>query len=324
MSSHAQHAIVSSDTQSSGAPGSSSEPDRHGKRKAPEFTSGREISPVPAQSPEASGSTGPVIVQPSDQEREISGRLEKIIDEFCHGSSTKIDAITAIIATISESNLDEKFKQGSITSYILLIGDIEEKEGDREKRAHFREAAERSCEASGSAPTQEESSQENRDGAEPGGGGDIRTQRDRLISSVSRVRSEDEGSQYDSDKASGSESSQPKSKKRHIKEDDLPWFAEEKQAREEEDSRCRENRRLLRLYIKNPAKIKEYISISHVAPCNFPSTEWDKLIRGELADFDTIYSSIHHIGAPQENRGRIGDSEIVFGHGNPLRKVEDH
>ncbi|KAG6884785.1 hypothetical protein C0992_005779, partial [Termitomyces sp. T32_za158] len=229
---------------------------------------------------------------------------------------TKTDAI--------KSDLDGKYQRDSIANYIILLGDIEEKERDREKRADRQEEAEARF-----VRSRRES--ERHEAIEPIGDepkcreNDPRQAQNRGIrEDVPEEAIEDGESERESAGTSESEAHQLPSKKRKIYESDLPWFSEEKLARKEEDSRCRENRRLLQLYTLNPSKSISPSRISHLALCNFPGSEWDKLIKGELADFDAVYSSIHYVRAPWKNRGRIGDHEIIFGHSDPMRKVEDH
>ncbi|KAG6874646.1 hypothetical protein C0992_007125, partial [Termitomyces sp. T32_za158] len=202
------------------------------------------------------------ILQPSEQERGITRRLESIVDGFRTGHASKCDAITGIINCISKAELDGRFKQESITSYIILLEDIETKERDWERRATHREEAERQRDLP--VPDLEQTqpiesirnTEQSTVGPSHREATSSRTDRERTVRTSTRESQGGRG--YDSDTTEGSEyhSDKPETKKRRVKKEELPWFTEEKLARENEDSRCKENRRLLKLYLKDPAGIK--------------------------------------------------------------------
>ncbi|KAJ2936322.1 hypothetical protein H1R20_g770, partial [Candolleomyces eurysporus] len=56
-------------------------------------------------------------------------------------------------------------------------------------------------------------------------------------------------------------------------------------------------------------------------PPGFPSSEWDNLLKGKAVNLDVVFSSVYHVRAVKENRGRLGEHEISFGHSEPSRKV---
>lgn len=298
-------------------------------REAPAPPGSHRTTPEPGRT---SRDVTPQVLRPSDQEQQILGRLEQIVDEFRHGRKSKVDAVTEIVETINKSDLDEKFRRGSIADYITVLTDIESKEKERDERTEHHEETEnrQPGERDGSVnreqlvePDEEGERRKGKERARSPTFPPIHAHRNRLLRAA--PESSDASSNSEADTSEGKSSpDQPKTKKRKVKEEDLPWYHGEKLARETEDPRCVENRRLLKLYHKDPSRVKQHIAASRTAPCNFPTSEWDKLLRGELADFDVIYSAIHHVGTPQENRGRIGDREIVFGHSDPVRKVENH
>ncbi|KAG6894731.1 hypothetical protein C0992_004920 [Termitomyces sp. T32_za158] len=231
----------------------------------------------------------------------------------------KVNSITNIVDTVGESTLDAKFRSDCIEHNIALLNSIKKESRRHQERAEEREATERERD-------------KNREGRETyplepyheGTTGLVKgKQREGLL--VTRAhRDKLAGNAADSGSESELDGSESKAKKQKIREDELPWYEEEKSSRADEDVRCQGNRELLQLYLRNPSFVKQHIAISRSAPSNYPMSEWDQIIKGEPADFDVIYSAIHHVGTPRENRGRFGDCEFIIGNSDPIRKVEDH
>jgi hypothetical protein len=101
----------------------------------------------------------------------------------------------------------------------------------------------------------------------------------------------------------------------------MPWYKDEEEGRHNVNRSCIESSRLLRQYGRDLSIVKRWITSSTTAPTGFPSSEWDNLLRGKAVNLDVVFSSVYHIGAVRENRGRIGKHEINFGHSEPSRKV---
>lgn len=68
-------------------------------------------------------------------------------------------------------------------------------------------------------------------------------------------------------------------------------------------------------------KSMRWISYSVSTPAGFPSTKWENLLKGKAVNLDVVDSSLFHVVAVRENRGRIGDHEISLAHTEPSRKV---
>jgi hypothetical protein len=62
--------------------------------------------------------------------------------------------------------------------------------------------------------------------------------------------------------------------------------------------------------------IKHWITVSPSAPCAFPTTEWENIIKGKSVNLDSVLSSLHHISAVKENIGHVGSTEISLGCSN--------
>ncbi|GLB44966.1 hypothetical protein LshimejAT787_1900440 [Lyophyllum shimeji] len=132
------------------------------------------------------------------------------------------------------------------------------------------------------------------------------------------------GSQFDRTDSEGRERSDREKRRRTEKLDvtRLPWHGRETLDQELGNPSCIRTRKLLELFGRDYAEVKRQIELSGTAPVGFPSDQWDNIIRCKAVNLDVILSSLHHVGAPKENVGRIGHTEISFGRSEPIRKVE--
>jgi hypothetical protein len=127
--------------------------------------------------------------------------------------------------------------------------------------------------------------------------------------------------QQESDDESGEQGRS--NKKQRIYESQMPWFNNEQRIRKSNTNRsCNKTRSILDVIQRDPVTVKRWIRCASSAPAGFPSTEWDALIKGESANLDTIFSSLHHVHCIDESVGRVGTTEIQFGRPKPAAKVE--
>jgi hypothetical protein len=76
------------------------------------------------------------------------------------------------------------------------------------------------------------------------------------------------------------------------------------------------------VFQRDQSAVKRWIKCASTAPAGFPNTEWDALVKGETVDIDTVFSSLHHIHSVDEGIGRVGSTEIQFGHPKPAARIE--
>ncbi|KAG6885225.1 hypothetical protein C0992_005322, partial [Termitomyces sp. T32_za158] len=242
-----QSSQASSETQFTGSLGNTDSTVKSGKRPAREFIPEEESSGMngsSSQSTQTDPTQPPIVAQLTRQDRAITEQLEGNLDSFRRGRTSKADAITKIISLVSESGLDKKIKRGTITSYILLLGEIEEKEGDRERRARLRdrtvgenpENRQGDTSAGSSSQTQLADRTETHNISKPEQSAATREQRNELARAGVDSYNNSRGNCSDSGESSGSEQHRPKAKKRKVIEEDLPWYQGEKVARESEDA----------------------------------------------------------------------------------------
>ncbi|TEB27633.1 hypothetical protein FA13DRAFT_1601190, partial [Coprinellus micaceus] len=80
----------------------------------------------------------------------------------------------------------------------------------------------------------------------------------------------------------------------------------------------------LRKFGRDISACKQWLLTSSSAPSGFPASEWENLLRGKPVNLDVVFSSLYQMVPVKENKGRIGDNEISFGHTEPARKVQTH
>jgi hypothetical protein len=111
-------------------------------------------------------------------------------------------------------------------------------------------------------------------------------------------------------------------KKQRVFERDMPWYRRESTARESANPSCTKTREILTTFARDYTTVKHWITVSLSAPCGFPSTEWENIIKGKPVNLDSVLSSLHHISPVKENVGRVGSTEISLGRSEPTRRVK--
>ncbi|KAJ2919654.1 hypothetical protein MD484_g769, partial [Candolleomyces efflorescens] len=156
--------------------------------------------------------------------------------------------------------------------------------------------------------------------SDPASGSSCRQERSDHSNSSSRQHKRPRSSSTDVlDDGEGSVRSKHPPQKR-LRESDMPWFEKDQEARRRMRSSCVESGKLLRTYGKDIKKVKGWVTFSASAPSNFPSSEWENLLRGEAVDLDVVLSSLYDFGSGREDRVCFGDCEIKL-YSEPSRKV---
>jgi hypothetical protein len=103
-------------------------------------------------------------------------------------------------------------------------------------------------------------------------------------------------------------------KKQRLLESDMPWYcAPVDTTAASSNPSCQETCRLLRAYNRDISKAKFYIKIAPKSPSGIPSSQWERILKGDAVDLNQIYASLHHVVPDEERTGRMGDAEITFG-----------
>ena len=102
----------------------------------------------------------------------------------------------------------------------------------------------------------------------------------------------------------------------------MPWFvADGDISRNTSNARCLETCRLLRAFNRDVAKAKFLVKIAPNSPSGIPSSQWERILKGESVDLNQFFASLHHVIPDEERTGRLGDTEISFGVAEPKKKI---
>jgi hypothetical protein len=94
----------------------------------------------------------------------------------------------------------------------------------------------------------------------------------------------------------------------------MPWFIDSDDSSfDHRDPYCKETCRLLRAYNRDISRAKFFVKIAPNSPSGLPSSQWERILKGDAVDLNQIFVSLHHVIPDEERTGRLGDMEIVFG-----------
>ena len=106
------------------------------------------------------------------------------------------------------------------------------------------------------------------------------------------------------------EASQKKSK---VKESKMGLFDPNESAFDCNDITYQETCRLLWVYNKDISRAKFAIRTSWCMPEGIPSSQWERILRGEILDLDHFLSSLYHTTITEEGETCIGNTKISLG-----------
>src|SRR6202522_2239356 len=105
-------------------------------------------------------------------------------------------------------------------------------------------------------------------------------------------------------------------------ESEMPWFVPEGQTSGNSScASCQETCRLLRAYNRDISKAKFLVKITPNSPNGIPSSQWERILKGEAIDLNQFFASLHHVVPDEERTGRLGDTEITFGVSEPKKRI---
>ena len=111
-------------------------------------------------------------------------------------------------------------------------------------------------------------------------------------------------------------------KRQKLSESDMPWYVEPAESVSGvSHASCEETRRLLRIYNRDISRSKFFIKIARDSPTRFPSSQWERILKGDSVDLNQVFASLHHIVPDEERKGRMGDMEISFGVAEPKKHI---
>jgi hypothetical protein len=107
---------------------------------------------------------------------------------------------------------------------------------------------------------------------------------------------------------------------KRIKEEDMPWFNATLNSNRR--SNCVETCRILYQFSEDLSGVKSLLRIANGLPEGIPSSQWDRILRGESVDLNQVLSSMHFVQLDEERKGRVGAAEVVFAVAESKRQVK--
>jgi hypothetical protein len=108
--------------------------------------------------------------------------------------------------------------------------------------------------------------------------------------------------------------------RKRAKEEDMPWYNPVPGSSRR--SSCVETCRTLLLFSEDLSGAKALLRVADNLPEGIPTTQWDRIIRGESVDLNQILSSMHFVQLDEERKGRVGRAEVVFAVAESKRQVK--
>jgi hypothetical protein len=232
---------------------------------------------------------GQTIASSEDGRTELLRRLEETVESYRGGSISKTTTISTVLEILGDNStvsLTQSQKDATFDSYLTEILSIQ-------------------------ATTDE---------PEPSGQG---VQHIRQSShSRENLSTRSHGSVPESNGSDDEDESETPSKRRKLRESDVPWYKSRSAASFDfVNPSCEETRRLLRVYNRDVSKAKFFVKIAQDSPSGIPSSQWERIFKGDAVDLNQIFASLHHTVPDEERTGRLGDTEIAFGVSEPKKRV---
>jgi hypothetical protein len=232
-------------------------------------------------------------VSSSENERiDTLKNLERAIDSFRSKDTSKTTAISSILRILGEVtdvSLTQSQKDSTFDSYLNEILSIQSSFEDT--RAH------EDLNSGSSGPTLSTPAED----SPP-------SQGLKKIREVSDSEDESDGAKH------------PKRQK--LVESDMPWYSNSSEPSSGSGNpSCVETCRLLRAYNRDVARAKFLIKIAPNSPSGIPSSQWERILKGDAVDLNQIFTSLHYIVPDEERTGRLGETEISFGIAEPKKRI---
>ena len=108
--------------------------------------------------------------------------------------------------------------------------------------------------------------------------------------------------------------------RKRAKEEDMPWFSSTSNSSRR--GSCVETCRTLLQFSEDLPGVKSLLRVANNLPEGIPSSQWDRILRGESVDLHQILSAMHFIQLDEERKGRVGGTEVVFAVAESKRQVK--
>jgi hypothetical protein len=108
--------------------------------------------------------------------------------------------------------------------------------------------------------------------------------------------------------------------RKRAREEDMPWFSPSSSSSRR--GSCVETCKTLLKFSEDLSGVKSLLRVANNLPEGIPSSQWDRIIKGESVDLHQVLSSMHFIQLDEERKGRVGGTEVVFAVAESKRQVK--
>jgi hypothetical protein len=238
-----------------------------------------------AVEPELRGGSPQVIIQDElsaakeEKERVFEG-VERVMELFRKGESSRFQTSARILSELEKwTGATDKEKGKAFDSHLAEINSFLAIQD--ENRSTVREGSP----LIGASLTAEGKTKRIRDEVEE------------LLDQVSRGGAE-------------GEDDEPRAIRRRVREDEMPWYSVGTSSNRR--ASCVETCRTLLRFSEDLSGVKSLLRVANGLPEGIPSSQWDRMLRGESVDLNQVLSSMHFVQLDEERKGRLGAAEVVF------------
>ena len=228
-----------------------------------------------------------------EEKKRVFERVEHKMDIFRRGEYSRFQASTRVANELDKwEGASDKEKGKSLDSYLAEINSLVAVQDEQQSATR---------ETSDPAGTPHAAQR-----GPAGAGKRLRDEVDELLDQVSRGEVE------------GEEGVESRSLRKRAKEEDMPWYNASLSSSRR--SSCVETCRILLQFSEDITGVKSLLRVAHNLPEGVPSSQWDRILRGESVDLHQILSSMHFVQLNEERKGRMGGAEIIL----PVAEAKRH
>ena len=236
--------------------------------------------------------------QTREERERVLERVEREMEIFRKGEYSRFQASTRVVNELHKwTGASDKEKGKAFDTYLAEINSLAAIQDE-----------ERSTTGATSFPTH--SSNPTASSERP-----TKRIRDEVENLLDRVSGELDGDDHDDEPRSGLESA-----RKRAREEDMPWFNPSLNSNRR--TSCIETCRTLFKFSEDLSGVKALLRVANDLPEGIPSSQWDRILRGESVDLNQILSSMHFIQLDEERKGRLGKTEVVFAVAESKRQVK--
>jgi len=232
-------------------------------------------------------------ISSEEEEKRVLRRVEAIMDEFRGEQLSQFKAVANVTNELDQwVGVSDEVRGNALTPYLDEIHSITRQDSDQPK------------DNSRTKETPSQSAKQSKDS----GRKRVREEVDDLVEQFSG----------DGDLSDDDEHARPAGGKRRAQEGEMPWYKPGLFRR----SSCTKTCATLRKFGEDLSGTKTLLRTAAGLPDGIPSSQWDRILRGESVDLHQILSSMHCVQLNDERKGRLGESEVVFAVAEAKRQVK--